>query len=704
VFDLFDNRLLAHLVRNGGLHIDAGSAGFARYVDPGTEKTGWQLARRRAGAAAALLRRSGRLWVPLSPEQAAAGGSITIALHSPIVTSLRLTLGHMPAQEAPLMPGWQLVSFEAPPSALAAGENWVDLAGPSQPLTIAWIRVGGTPDATTRLGPPARISFVDLATGELLLAAGDELVYYFYVPERTSLAATVAAVDPACRVVVRARTEGAAVDGQLAPGAAARVDLEPLAGLVARVSLSLAGCPAARLQHAALVAPGDPPVRPDGPPPRHVIVWVMDTLRADRVRPIVADARPEVPALARLAAGGAVFRQAYVQGNESQTSHASLWTSVYPARHNVRTAGIGGTWKLRPGLASLGGLARRAGLRARAVTANGMITADGGYARGFTSFVNMMREADPKRRNGWVPGERILERALAAVGDGWQDGRVLLFLGTIDTHKPWVGHEPWLTRYDPEPYAGVFEVAAWPADLGIKPGTMTCNKVPAPRDLQRIQALYDSAVSYQDSVLGQLLDELDRRGVADETMIIVTADHGEELWEAGRCGHGASLRETLVHVPLLLRYPPLVPAGVVIDEGVDVLDVLPTLADALGQPAPSPGQGQSLIPLAHGVGRGYPRPSYASQYEYAHAMRVGTWKIWRGNNASLRLYDLATDPHELAAVPSTERPIERRYMTDVFRLFLAHRQRWSKASWGVVTNMSPQAAAALDRHIEKGAR
>src|SRR5207302_1405158 len=94
------------------------------------------------------------------------------------------------------------------------------------------------------------------------------------------------------------------------------------------------------------------------------------------------------------------------------------------------------------------------------------------------------------------------------------------------------------------------------------------------RDKTRIIALYDADVSYNDHVLGVLLDDLKKRGHADDTMLIVTSDHGEELWDHGRIGHGQSLREELIHVPLLVHYPPYFPPGKIVDEGVDVLDVL----------------------------------------------------------------------------------------------------------------------------------
>ncbi len=694
VFDLIDNRLLAHVYQGGGLWVDAGSASFARYARPGDDKVGWQLLRRRAGARVAFLRQRGVIAVPLGEAEAARdAGSVAVALHASVAGALAIAVNGAPAGTARIVRGWQLVTVEVPADVLVAGENRVAFDSGKQSVSIAWIQVGGDPIAVEPAyaePPPVH----DRVAHALSIGGGQSLVYYLTVPEQAALIAEVAGGDePDCRVAVRARSHGAEVSGELS--GEARVDLDPLAGQVARVELAAIGCARARamVRGGGLVVPGPAPVPASGPPPRHVILWIMDTLRADRIRPIEPGARPEVPALERLAAEGAVFRHAYVQGNESQTSHASIWTSLYPAAHGVRTAGIGGTYRLAGRFDTVGQLARRAGLKTIGVTANGMITPSGGYARGFATFANLMRERNPRRTNGFVPGQRILERARVQLADDWSEP-FFLFVGTIDTHKPWVGHEPWLSRYDPQPYAGVFASAAWPGDLGIKPGSMACTRVPAARDLARISAIYDSDVSYQDSVLGAMLDELDRHGIADDTMVIVTADHGEELWEVGRCGHGASLRETLVHVPLFVRYPPLVPPGTIVEEGVDALDILPTLAEALGEPPPARAQGDSLLAIAQGMGRGYVRPSYASQYEYAHALRVGGWKIWLGRDGGIRLYDLAADPGEKAAV--SKRPIERRFMTDLLQLFLANRLRWNKRRWGVVSNMSPQAADELD--------
>jgi hypothetical protein len=106
-------------------------------------------------------------------------------------------------------------------------------------------------------------------------------------------------------------------------------------------------------------------------------------------------------------------------------------------------------------------------------------------------------------------------------------------------------------------------------------------------------------------------------------------------------------------------------------------------------------QGSSLVPLAQGIDRGWPRPSYASMYEYAHAMRLGRWKIRVANTGIPIIEDLVEDSGETKDY-SKIRPIERRMLTDNLGLFLALRKQWKKSAWGVVSNITTQGAAALD--------
>jgi arylsulfatase A-like enzyme len=149
-------------------------------------------------------------------------------------------------------------------------------------------------------------------------------------------------------------------------------------------------------------------------------------------------------------------------------------------------------------------------------------------------------------------------------------------------------------------------------------------------------------------------------------------------------------------VPLLAYYPPLFPPGTVVSEGAETIDILPTLIDALGGKIPADLQGESLIPLAQGVGRGYPRPSVSSQYEDAHAMRLGDWKLVERSSGGVHLYDCLKDhleKNDLAAA----RPIESRFVTDALSTFLIYQKEWKKRRWGVASNHSAQLADDLEK-------
>ncbi len=228
--------------------------------------------------------------------------------------------------------------------------------------------------------------------------------------------------------------------------------------------------------------------------------------------------------------------------------------------------------------------------------------------------------------------------------------------------------------------------------LGIKPGAMGCSVVPAADVIARLREVYDSEASYDDAQLGKLVAQLKTWGIWDQTMLIVTADHGEELFEDGRCGHGTSLRDSVVRVPLVIHDPARFVPGTTIDQGAELVDLLPTILAALGKPALATAQGE---PLARRIGELWPRAAYASMFEYAHMMRIGRWKIRVGQTALPLVDDVVSDPNETVDM-TARHPVERRMLTDNLGLFMAQRARWQKATWGETTNVTAAGAAALD--------
>lgn len=692
-----DNRVMAHRQVAGEVVIDAGDAGLGRFTRYGLPQERWRLAQWVDGAAAALAEPLAALAVPLDEQQARTSKAVMLRVHASEKAELWIEInGRKPRRKAiELSPGWQTIGQAIPPGWLHPGDNQIALArkgrgrkGPQ--VALAWLRVGVGEEFSSPL-PAARFT----AERALELAVGASVAWYLTVPEGGHLVAPVAAP---CRVEVRASTsDGGFIGGRLG-GGEQRVDLSSFAGKVVRLALTAASadagprCEVATLADPAITVHGEAPPSPSrGEPPRYVILWVLDATRADRIPIFTPGASTQTPTFEELAKTSAVFRQYYVQGNESQTSHSSVWTGVYPAIHNVRLAGSGGTSRLAKRLPLLAELVAQAGLRPVGITGNGFVSDGGGYDRGFAEYRNMMREKGVI--NGVLYGEKIVSAALDRL-EANRGAPTYLFLGTVDSHSPWIARAPWIDTYSPGPYEGPFERYGDPVALGFRKGSMGCSKIPPAKDVLRLRAIYDSTISYSDDLIGKLIAQLKIWNIWDQTMLIITADHGEELFEQRRCGHGGSLRETLVRVPLLVHYPPRVPAAIV-DEGAEGVDVLPTVLDALGAPPLASAQGASLLPLAAGALRGWAVPSYASQYEYAHAMRLGRWKLAVNIRGEEGVFDLRADPGERQNAALLA-PVERRMLADHLGLFLSTRRRWHKATWGVVSNLTPAGAQALE--------
>ncbi len=695
VFELVANRHTAHRAVAGEVVIDASTIGFARYIRFGLPVAYWHLHKLVDGEHAAVADRFASIDVPLSHAQTAIT-QLTLRIHGAEKQALTLKANGRAASKTAtvkLEPGWQTLAIEIEPSRLVVGENQFafETTGSKAPIAVAWMRFGtshpsGENDPRDALAFAAKADAFDLAQNA-------EVAWYETIPDGANLVADVAPAT--CHVEVAARAGDDSLSGGVLTGEGARVDLSGSAGKVVRLALITRDCPEAHVTHGRITLHGPAAVAlPKAEAPRYIILWVMDALRADKLPSFTPGARAQTPNFDELAKSSTVFRQYYVQGNESQASHSSMWTSLYPAVHGIRLAGD--PQKINSNLSKkfelIATQLTAAGYFTTAVTGNGYVNDEDGYTRGFKEFRNMMRETGVE--NNLIYGAKIVDAALVAL-DKHRDRPAYLFLGTIDTHGPWVARKPWIDIYSPVPYHGPFQEFGTAKDLGFKPGSMGCSIIPPPADVERLRAIYDSAVSYHDQQVGRLVDKLKSWGIWDQTMLIITADHGEELFEDVRCGHGGSLRDSLVRVPLLVHDPSRFPGGTIVDEGAEAVDLLPTMLSALGRPQFDAEQGAPLEPLAQGIGKSWPTPSYASMYEYAHAMRIGRWKARVARGGVPLLGDLVEDPGETKDVVATH-PVERRMLTDDLGLFLALRTVWHKQVWGQVNAMTAAGAAALD--------
>jgi arylsulfatase A-like enzyme len=416
--------------------------------------------------------------------------------------------------------------------------------------------------------------------------------------------------------------------------------------------------PAAHVPPAELPAAGARPAEAERAlaghgPPRLVVVYVLDALRADHLGHLGGP--PGIsPVIDRLAGEGATFRR-----------HWSTAPNTLPAIRNLFTGEVwasNAAWRetgsARPTLAEV---FRDAGWRTGLFSANGYLSTHFGLSRGFG---HVSREAlfDGLSSDGV---NRSAEEVHAAALD-WLDGLAgptgeepaFLYLQTVHPHNPYAPPPDLERRFT----AGVpSEIAGDTATLkAIQRGSF----VPTGADRERLRGLYAASVAYNDRELGRFLTALAHRVPPEETLLVVTSDHGEELFDHGGVLHGYTLYEELLHVPLVVRWPGTVkPAERT--EPTDALDLHATLVDLAGASGRTPASGRSLLPLLTGRQEDLPaRLLFAAAPGVAggiHAVRDGDWKLFRtagterswaigrGRAHSWRreyLFDLASDPGE----------------------------------------------------------
>ena len=186
--------------------------------------------------------------------------------------------------------------------------------------------------------------------------------------------------------------------------------------------------------------------------------------------------------------------------------------------------------------------------------------------------------------------DRSLEWLRAEVAE--DDGQPLfLFMHLFDVHDPYTPPAPYYEKFDPD-YEGPIDGREITGEKSLVHKDM-----PA-RDLEHLLALYDGGISWIDSEVGRVLDALDELGLAEDTLVIISSDHGEEFFEHGRKTHRKQLHRESVHVPLMMRWPGQLPEDVRIAGPTGIVDIAPTILSAAGLPAPLASPGVDLIELA----------------------------------------------------------------------------------------------------------
>lgn len=408
-----------------------------------------------------------------------------------------------------------------------------------------------------------------------------------------------------------------------------------------------------------------------------MVLVVVDTMRADHLGVYGYD-RATSPNLDRLAAEGAVFENAITQASFSGPSYATILTGMLPQEHGVRNH----PETLVPELETLAEAARRQGVRTAAVITHPFLAPKWGFDQGFDDY--RMVEAPA---GAAVPGGRVEE--VVAQANEWlatlaPGERFLLFVQVMEPHMPYLPTPPFDTLFGAkrEGFTLMQEVAAAQGGHGAVMFSFRESGY-TDADLERAIELYDGTIAQVDSALAELWKGLEAAGRIDDTVIAVTADHGEMLGEHDLYfHHDMSLYDPVLRVPLILRYPPAVPAGRRIASQVRLMDLASTLLDVAGLEPPAGATGRSLQSLLTG-GAGRELVAFSENqplqedrvglphYRMAKPGIEGKWRSVRAGGAKLiliptadgiteELYDLAADPGESVNLIGQRPDLEKR--------------------------------------------
>ncbi|MEE8424732.1 MAG: sulfatase-like hydrolase/transferase [Elusimicrobiota bacterium] len=374
------------------------------------------------------------------------------------------------------------------------------------------------------------------------------------------------------------------------------------------------------------------------PPNRgvHVVLITIDTLRADHL-PMYGYDKVETPHLDALLKDSVLFENAASHAPITLPSHASIMTGLYPMGHGVRN---NGNFYASDSLHTMAEILKDNGYRTGAFVGSFVLDSRFGLDQGFEVYDDDMIDGRAKA-SPFMFKDRTAGTTLPRIFSWLQDyqrekSRGPLFLWThfYDPHREYTPPEPFASRYRAQPY--------------------------------------DGEIAYTDSQIGLLLDALKGRGLYDDALIIVTADHGESLGEHGETTHSVFIYEATQHVPLLIKFPHSKYAGAKVAELVRHVDLLPTVLDVVrvrsvpkivraGLP------GVSLLPRAAGKAPKLELASYAEAYLPKHhfgwsaleSLREGSLKYIQAPRPEL--YDLAQDPQELDNLAEKKPKIARRF-------------------------------------------
>lgn len=394
-------------------------------------------------------------------------------------------------------------------------------------------------------------------------------------------------------------------------------------------------------------------------PGANVLLIVIDTLRADRLSSYGYSQRT-TPGLDALAARGVRFANARSTSSWTLPAHASMFTGAFPIEHGATQEYT----QLDDRLDTLAEILASHGYATFGASGNGVLNENSGLERGFAAFdENWRLDTDGARYTPEDHPNLLSVRRFLSGLDASE--RFFVFVNYIEVHGPYRPPEPYRSRFLPDgPVRSLLRSAR---RQSVQEYYLDKRSIAEP-EFRVLNALYDGEVAYVDSLVAALVKEVQASGHVDDTLVIVTSDHGENIGDHEHYRHVFSLYNTTVRVPLIVLLPGLARSGEVRAEPVSLVDLFPTILAAAGlDPAAYPSHGRDILADPGGADR----PIFAEYYyplqalqlfggttpERYHAFvaplmrrlrsveRSGKRYLWSSDGTE-ELYDLESDPDE----------------------------------------------------------
>jgi arylsulfatase A-like enzyme len=353
-----------------------------------------------------------------------------------------------------------------------------------------------------------------------------------------------------------------------------------------------------------------------------VVLVSLDTLRADRLG-AWGNTDGLTPNLDRFASESTVFTQAYAQANETCFSHASIFSGRYASE----IGRLDQDFRLDATTPVLATMLKAYGYHTGGSVAGGFMDPVFGFSRGFDSYDSPVQ---------WASLYHTFPLALRWLDTLDDDAPYFLFVHGYDTHQRYLKPSPYGHAWTDPNYQGpgrdlvreldgtlrITDGLVWPGmatlevqsrwDLRFRSAAArertVLNAATSSKsvtflnaaDEAHVRQIYDGAVAYADAMFGVFMAGLAERGVLDEALVIVIADHGEALGEDGLFNHRFGVGDPETHVPVMVRLPGGAHGGRVVDDLVELVDILPTIAEYTGAVVPASARGRSLLPATRG--------------------------------------------------------------------------------------------------------